>query len=164
MIGVNKDTRSWLEIVERIDLKAGGIGVCIDPKQIAIIMDSDPETLTQSAMSIKSPFQIRKRGVETNLISADNQRARDETLISNIAKVHHWFEQIKSGKTFSQIAAEDQTSKRRIQQMIDLAFLAPDIIRDVTDGNQPLGFTSDWCLRHFIPSSWAEQRALIATL
>ncbi len=48
--------------------------------------------------------------------------------------------------------------------MIDLAFLAPDIIRDVLEGRQPLGFTSDWCLRHCLPSDWADQRRLLATL
>ena len=46
--------------------------------------------------------------------------------------------------------------------MIDLAFLAPDLIRDALDGKQPLGFTSDWCLRHNIPSAWSEQRALLS--
>ena len=115
-------------------------------------------------INIKAPFQIRKRGVETKLIFADAPSSRDEVLIKNIAKAHHWFEQIKSGKTFSQIASSDQTSKRRIQQMIDLAFLAPDIIRDVMDGTQPFGFTSDWCLRHAISVNWDEQRATIATL
>lgn len=48
--------------------------------------------------------------------------------------------------------------------MIDLAFLAPDIIRDVLDGKQPVGFTSEWLLRHDLPSDWQDQRALIATL
>jgi hypothetical protein len=48
--------------------------------------------------------------------------------------------------------------------MLDLAFLAPDIIGQVMDGRQPLGFTSDWCLRHELPSDWQTQRGLIATL
>lgn len=59
---------------------------------------------------------------------------------------------------------EQQTSKRRVQQMIDLAFLAPDIVRDALDGSQPLGLTSDWLLRHDLPANWKEQRALVATL
>ena len=62
------------------------------------------------------------------------------------------------------IAAAEGTSKRRVQQMIDLAFLAPDIVRDVLDGKQPIGFTSDWCLRHEIPSDWSKQRAIVASL
>ncbi len=66
--------------------------------------------------------------------------------------------------TFAGIAAAEATSKRRIQQMIDLAFLAPDIVRDALEGHQPLGFTSDWCLRHTLPSDWDEQRRILATL
>ncbi|UYV38327.1 hypothetical protein N4R57_04585 [Rhodobacteraceae bacterium D3-12] len=48
--------------------------------------------------------------------------------------------------------------------MIDLAFLAPDVVRDVMEGKQPVGFTSDWCLRHELPSDWDEQRQMIAAL
>jgi site-specific DNA recombinase len=47
---------------------------------------------------------------------------------------------------------------------LDLAFLAPDIIRDVSQGKQPFGFTSGWCSRHDLPSDWQAQRDLIATL
>lgn len=77
---------------------------------------------------------------------------------------HHWFALIKAGKTFAEIADREGTSKRRIQQMIDLAFLTPDIVRDVLDGKQPIGFTSDWCKQHTLPTDWSEQRALLATL
>ena len=45
-----------------------------------------------------------------------------------------------------------------------LAFLAPDIIRDVLTGKQPIGFTSDWCKARPLPSDWQDQRALLATL
>ena len=155
---------SWLELIKRIDLKVGALTICLDQKKIATFFERDSDEQLQAPLTIKAPFQIRKRGVETKLIFADVPSQRDETLIKNIAKTHLWFEQIKSGKTFSQIAASDQTSKRRIQQMIDLAFLAPDIIRDVLEGTQPFGFTSDWCLHHSIPTNWDEQRALIATL
>ena len=48
--------------------------------------------------------------------------------------------------------------------MIDLAFLAPDLLRDVLEGNQPLGFTSDWCKSRNLPSDWSMQRAILATL
>jgi site-specific DNA recombinase len=145
-ISADKDPRPWLQFVERIDLTPGAMSIVIDPTQIASLMNGDQTDFEPEALTITTPFQLRKRGVETKLIIADTPGQRDETLINNIAKAHHWFEQIKSGKTFSQIAADDQTSKRRIQQMIDLAFLAPDIIRDVLNGTQRFGFTSNWCL------------------
>ncbi|MEM7520706.1 MAG: hypothetical protein AAF307_06675 [Pseudomonadota bacterium] len=85
-------------------------------------------------------------------------------MIRNIARAHAWYERIKSGETFAAIAKTDGTSKRRIQQMIGLAFLAPDLVRDVLDGKQPVGFTSDWCKNHELPADWNEQRQLLATL
>jgi site-specific DNA recombinase len=84
--------------------------------------------------------------------------------IRNIARAHVWFEAIKAGQTFDEIAAAAGTSKRRVQDMVGLAFLAPDIVRDVLEGRQPSGFTSDWCKAHELPSDWPGQRALLATL
>jgi len=48
--------------------------------------------------------------------------------------------------------------------MIDLAFLAPDIVRSIIEGRQPIGLTSGWLLRHDLPSDWDRQRAIVATL
>ena len=66
--------------------------------------------------------------------------------------------------TLTMIAKTEGTTNDRVYQLIDLAFIAPDIVRDVLDGKQPLGFTSDWCVRRTLPGSWQDQRALIATL
>jgi hypothetical protein len=55
-------------------------------------------------------------------------------LLTNIANAHAWFGMIRARKTYDEIAVAAGTSKRRVQQMLDLAFLAPDIIRDVTEG------------------------------
>ncbi|MFN3208676.1 MAG: hypothetical protein ACE369_06685 [Roseovarius sp.] len=48
--------------------------------------------------------------------------------------------------------------------MIELAFLAPDVIRAVREGRQPVGMTSDWLKRHAVSPIWAEQRKAFATL
>jgi site-specific DNA recombinase len=74
------------------------------------------------------------------------------------------YRRLREGQSFEAIAAEANTSKRRVQQIIDLAFLAPDVVRDITNGTQPLGLTSDWCLRHELPADWQAQRQRIATL
>lgn len=89
------------------------------------------ESINQDALESRHPFRLRKRGVETRLVMADAPTGQDETLIRNIARAHSWLERIKAGETFAQIAEAEGTSKRRVQQMIDLAFLAPDIIRDL---------------------------------
>lgn len=43
-------------------------------------------------------------------------------------------------------------SRRRVQQIIALAFPAPDIVRHAMQGRQPAGFTTRWFLRHRMPS------------
>ena len=128
------------------------------------IISVDADEIDTEIQSITAPFQLRKRGVETKLVFTDAPDGLDETLIQNIAKAHHWFEQVKAGRALSEIAKAEGTTNGRLYQLIDLAFLAPDIIRDVLDGKQPLGLTSDWCVRHTLPSNWQNQRALLATL
>jgi len=136
----------------------------LDTAILAEHLAIEPERIETEHLLSRHSFQLRKRGAETRLVLADAPAGQDETLIRNIARAHAWFERIKDGKTFSEIAEAEGTSTRRMQQMIDLAFLAPDIVRDVMDGRQPVGFTSNWCKTHLLPSDWSEQRALLATL
>lgn len=163
-ISAKKDIKPFLNLIEQIDLYPGKLRITTSHEKLGALLEQNLEDLPQEYLTISALFQMRKRGVETKLIFADAPGERDEALIKNIATAHYWFEQIKAGKSFGQIAADERTSTRRIHQMIDLALLAPDLIRDALEGTQPLGFTSDWCLRHSIPSDWSEQRALIATL
>ena len=157
-------SRDILMLVKRIDIAPGQIKLKLDGPAIALMLDIDVDALNADVLQIAAPFQIRKRGVETKIILAETPDNKDEALIRNIALAHHWLQRIKAGETFGDIARADSISKRRVQHMIDLAFLAPDIIRDVLMGKQPLGFTSDWCKARTLPSDWQDQRALLATL
>ncbi|MGK7651994.1 hypothetical protein ACSQ76_06125 [Roseovarius sp. B08] len=158
------DAATLLGLVERIDIMPGQLGLQLEPAALSNLINIAPDDLDQTCLNRSFPFQIRKRGVETKIILNDAPSGTDDTLIRNLAKAHAWVERLKAGETFSKIAASDHTSKRRIQQLVGLAFLAPDIIRDVLAGRQPIGFTSEWCLRHDLPSDWTQQRKLLATL
>jgi hypothetical protein len=153
-----------LKLADRIMLKPGSLQIRLDGEKISATLAIKTDAISEDALTIKSAFQMRKRGVETKLVLADVKTGQDETLIRNIAKAYHWFRQLTSGNTFDEIAVSEGTSKRRVQQMMDLAFLAPDIVREVLDGKQPTGFTSDWCKRHNLPMDWNAQRQLIASL
>ncbi|MEM9429595.1 MAG: recombinase family protein [Pseudomonadota bacterium] len=151
-------------LAERIDLEPGAIHIALGRRALAGILNVDIGRITLHLPPIHAPFRMRKRGVETRLILDGAARSPDDTLIANIANAQAWYGMLKDGRTFSEIASETGISKRRIQQMLDLAFLAPDIVRDILDGRQALGLTSDWCLRHDLPSDWRAQRELVATL
>ncbi|OYX44457.1 MAG: hypothetical protein B7Z02_04970 [Rhodobacterales bacterium 32-67-9] len=153
-----------LKLVGRFDIASGHLMLELDASALAGPLTLDVDRQDADALTKSVPFQLRKRGVKTKLVLADTPVGRDGTLIRNIARAHRWFNEIRAGRSFDEIAEAEGTSRRRIQQMIDLAFLAPDIVRDVLDGKQPLGFTSDWCLRHPLPSDWSAQRTLLASL
>jgi site-specific DNA recombinase len=153
-----------LAVVARGDISPGLMTLRLDSAILAGKLGIDKECINADKLVLSYPFQLRKRGVETRIVLAEAPTGQDETLIRNIARAHVWFDRIKAGETFAQIAEAEGTSKRRIQHMIALAFLAPDIVRDVLDGKQPSGFTSNWCKTHELPSDWADQRALLARL
>lgn len=158
------DTAALLELAQRVEIAPGTLHLALDTSAIATQLGVVGDDIQPEPINRAFPFQLRKRGVETRIILADTPPDTDDTLIRNIARAHTWFERVRGGETFDHIAKTSDTSKRRIQQMIGLAFLAPDIVRMIMDGDQPAGFTSDWCKQNILPSDWAEQRAIVAAL
>jgi len=157
------EAKAALNVVEQVSIAPGHLKVDLNAgdvqKLIGAELDCDPDGL-----SLDLPFTDRRRGVEMKLVVGNGAVAVDEKLLANITRANHWYQRLKKGHSFEAIAVEAGSSKRRVQQVIDLAFLAPDIVRDITNGAQPMGLTSDWCLRHDLPSDWQAQRQRIATL
>ncbi len=110
------------------------------------------------------PFQHRKRGVETKIIVGDTPAEQDRTLIQNLAMAHHFLCELKSGKHFDEIAVANNVSKRRMMQIINFAFLAPDLVQSIFQGKQPQSLTSKYLQRNPLPINWAEQRQIIQAL
>ncbi len=163
--GTSDDAHDFhLALAGRIDIAPGEIRVSISAEHLASVLDLDQTRVAEDLLEIASPFQHRKRGVETKLIIGNEPAEIDETLLRNIAGAHRYFDLVRSGKTFGEIAETEAVSKRRIQQLIELAFLAPDIIRSVREGRQPVGLTSDWLMRHAFTPIWSEQREQFSAL
>ncbi len=153
-----------LELAGRIDIAPGEIHISISAEHLAGVLNLDQTRVNDDVLDITSPFQHRKRGVETKLIIGDELPDIDQTLLRNIGRAHRYFDLVRSGKTFGEIAKTEGVSKRRIQQLIELAFLAPDVIHSVRQGKQPMGLTSDWLMRHAFSPTWSEQREQFSTL
>nr|WP_306265427.1 recombinase family protein [Pararhizobium sp. IMCC3301] len=165
--GSNTDeetNRTLLSLIERVQIAPGKLVITIAAKTIAEYLNVEQERITDEHLSLESDFRHRKRGVETKLVLADAIGARDDTLFRNIALAHRYFEMIRSGKTYTEIAQAEGASKRRIQHLVELAFLAPDVIRDVWQGGQPVGLTSQWLKSHAFTPMWNEQRELFKAL
>lgn len=153
-----------VHLSQRIQIAPGKIKITISANDLALLLGVDPDRVFEEYLELEAEFKHRKRGVETKLVLANTTSPRDETLFKNIAKAHRYFEMIRSGKTYAEIASAEGVSKHRIHKLVDLAFLAPDVVRDVFTGSQPTGLTTEWLLRHAIPAFWDEQRDLFWSL
>jgi DNA invertase Pin-like site-specific DNA recombinase len=151
-------------LISTVTVASESIGILLDPAAMASALSLDDGRLCEDALNIERPMRMRRRGVETRLVLEDARAEIDRTLVRNIARAQGWLDLVHAGESFDAIAAAQGRSKNRIQQMIHLAFLAPDVVEGILKGTQPLGLTSEWLKTRRLPARWDEQRRLFATL
>ena len=71
---------------------------------------------------------------------------------------------IIDGKTVAEIADAEGTSPRRVQAVIELALLSPQVLESITGGEQPGDLTSDYLIKTGFPADWSEQSKQFANL
>ena len=153
-----------LRLIRRVDISPGSVSILLDRNAFAACLSMGPERIREDALRILAPFRLRRRGVETKLVLGNPTKSVDRTLLRNIANALSWLDRIKAGKTYEQIAIENAIPTDRVRKAIRYAFLAPDIVRAIVEGRQPVGLTSSYLLHHPLSDDWEEQRARIATL
>lgn len=84
--------------------------------------------------------------METKVILSahEPQREPDTALIKTIVRGHRWFTMLSSGQksSINQIADSEGLSSSIIGVYINFAFLAPDIVQAIFEGNQPIELTA----------------------
>ncbi len=153
-----------LSLINEIRLEPGSASITLDLQKTGKALNVDPALINLNHLQFSCHFQTRKRGVETRLILGQANQSVDPLLIRNIARAHHWYEAIKSGLSYEEIARRGQVSKHRIMQTIHLAFLSPQIVKAILQGNQPTDLTTKKLLRNPPPSCWKAQIQQLSAL
>ena len=138
--------------------------VRLDKAMFADRLGSKPEQINLAELTIEAPFQMRRRGVELKLHLGEAPAEIDRTLVKNIMKGRSWLAMVIAGNTFSEIADTEGVSKRRVQDVTNLALLAPDILDGIARGGQPDGLTTDYLIKARFSAVWSEQRKQLAVL
>ena len=73
----------------------------------------------------------------------DTQLEPDPRLIGEILRARRWFKALSSGRapTIAALAKAEGVSTSYVSLKVSLAFLAPDIVESIIDGNQPVSLT-----------------------
>lgn len=153
-----------LSIVEETRLADGAVAIALDPGEIARRLQIARTSISSEALSLQLPFGQRRRGVENRLVIGAGQPARDDILISNIARASAWREALCMVEDLATIAARDGFTVKYLGQMLVFAFLSPRLVRAILVGRQPPALTTNWIRRRGLPASWAEQDRILSQL
>ncbi len=128
------------------------------------------DEISEETIELVEPINFKRRGAGMKLV-LPNQKERtkqiDPNLIKLIAQSTKWFDDLKSGKvsSISEIAERDKLDRNEVSRFLPLAFLAPDLVEKILNGQQPVSLTANRLKRMSkLPLDWLEQRNLFTSL
>jgi hypothetical protein len=156
-------------LLHRVTLHPGSIHIALKRSGLGrLVFGKAPDTAVhpEDLIDLTVPTVLKRRGVEAKLIVSAAQgevAAPDESLIAPLAKAHRWLDQLAAGEFGSarEISHRDGIDASEVSRIIQLAFLAPDIVEAVLAGRQPIELTPRRLMRiGELPLEWHRQRRL----
>ena len=111
-------------------------------------------------------MQLKRRGVEMRLVIGgdDNPARTDATLIASIARAHQWFQQLALGQAsnIAEIATREKVDRSYAARILNLAFLAPDIVERIIAGQQPADLNIEKLTKRLdLSIDWLQQSKMV---
>ena len=169
---------SWSDIVRAATAAEQRTALRGVIKKVVVLNESVGLELTLSpilgphhgaTIKLNLPMALTRRGGELKLVVATGNAnlAPDERLATVLARGVLWFDQLKRGvvKTREELAAREGVSAAYVGHLLELAFLAPDLKRDILLGRQPPELTAVLLKQMCpLPGCWKTQRTQLAAL
>jgi len=153
-------------IISRITIHTSKLGITICPA--AAWVPRDESIIDEPTTVIEVPVELKRCGMAVRLIvrtpGETTIRKPDPKLVARIAKAHKWFARLSSGQydSIKAISQEEQVTSSYVTRVIYLAFLAPDIVQRIIQGDHPPELNTDRLIHMVpLPVAWDEQRVLL---
>lgn len=169
--GPLNDRRRILQtMLHRVELASGELRLRLDLDKTWKLLSAQDNSLSDQQpaaglLDLTISISLKRRGVEAKLVigsdRAGNTPNRDENLIRLVAKAHDWFRELTTGKIASidAIAMRERLDAGDVSRFLGLAFLAPDLVKAILEGQQPVELTAERLKRATpLPLAWSEQR------
>jgi DNA invertase Pin-like site-specific DNA recombinase len=125
---------------------------------------------SESAVELTAAAAFTRRGAETKLVlpglAQQKHSSRcDPALIKAIARGRAWFEELATGRARSlqDLAKRDGIARRYIRRLVGLAFLSPQLVEAILQGQQSVELTATRLTELDLPLDWTEQHKLLAS-
>lgn len=158
------------QLVSRVTIDKTNIRVAMNRDKFELLLGQvtqiSPSPFYGLPLEIDITSHLLRCGKQMRLVigETDTQSEPDPRLIGEILRAKRWFDALSSGRspTIAALAKAEGVSASYVSLKISLAFLAPDIVEAIIDGNQPVSLTPERLKKACpLPASWAEQRALL---
>ena len=112
--------------------------------------------------AISVPTQRKRCGMAVRLIAkGPGSREPDQKLVALVLRARSWFARLKSGKADSieALAQAEGVTGSFVSRLLNVAFLAPDIVQRIAAGDHPPQLSAERLMRMgALPIDWAAQR------
>ena len=163
---------AFKSILKQVIVGANELQLHICPDRLKTFLSSDQEAEATDSASDRPPHiiilqtQLKRCGHGKKLVvrsnSSTDPTSVDTSLIKLIGRAHMWFDEMKSGSSYKEIAANEKVDERLVARTIRCTFLAPDITSAILKGQEPNDLSSQKLLRlPKLPAAWDEQRDLL---
>ena len=132
----------------------------------ALSLELDLRTIwgVEALQTLDVPAQLQRSGLAMRLVIPGQQESagkRDPKLVRLVARSHELAMRFISGKvkTIQEIAQAEEVTASYVTRLIQIGFLAPELIQSICEGRQPITMTANKLLTTgALPLSWEDQR------
>jgi DNA invertase Pin-like site-specific DNA recombinase len=155
--------RILLDLVERIELGKNTMRVTLR----AGMLLPECDRAASPTVTLGIAIALKRRGVEQRLVldGASAQKTEpDPALINAVTSAHRWFRELATGevRSIKDLADHHGVDKGDVSRILQLAFLAPDIVDAILEGRHPVELTAYRLKRlRNLPPRWEDQRRLL---
>jgi len=163
-------TWAWARsMISRVTVGAAQISITLreDVDAAGPLTAGDAVDLTSRTLIIGA--RLGRRGGSMRMLDPSGRRVVDRPepnsiLIEALAKGWRWRSLLLSGAyaNSSALAEAERMTQTALHRYLRLAYLAPDLMREILEGRQRPGLSLDQLCRSELPLSWEAQRRLFS--
>jgi hypothetical protein len=154
------DTKETLNLIARVDLIETKAIIQLDVDKVGALMQIDTNKLDLECLRIEEPVVLRKRTNGSKLTWVGYKGEPNHALIRAIVTAQAWVDEIKAGRSMSDIMQANQIPEGMIWKRIRLTFLSPKILHAIVEGTTNRDLSIKMLTKHDLPVEWSEQEAL----
>jgi site-specific DNA recombinase len=132
----------------------------LDVDKVAALVQLNTGKLDLEYLRIEEPIVLRKRTNGSKLTWMGYKGEPNHALIRAIVSSRAWVDEIKAGRSMSDIMQAHKIPEGMIWKRIRLAFLSPKLLQAIVEGRTNRDLSVKMLTKHDLPLDWSEQEAL----